>query len=130
MKTRAATARRRAPPIPKGILEALDALAVVDLPVVGLAKARAGQVAEKARERVFLPGRGDPVVLRPDAPETLLIARIRDEAHRFAIRYHRKVRSQLAMSSVMDRIEGVGEVWRRRLLPALELWIEDENDAG
>jgi len=97
-------------------IEALDALAIVDLPVVGLAKARAGQVAEKAMERVFLPGRGEPVVLTPDAPETLLIARIRDEAHRFAIRYHRKVRSQLALSSVLDRIEGVGDVWRKRLL--------------
>ncbi|MEN8150157.1 MAG: excinuclease ABC subunit UvrC [Planctomycetota bacterium] len=97
-------------------LEALDALAVVDLPVVGLAKARSGRPGEKAHERVFLPGRGDPVVLAPDAPETLLISRIRDEAHRFAIRYHRKVRSQLAMSSVLDRIEGVGDVWRQRLL--------------
>jgi len=97
-------------------LEALDALQVVDLPVVGLAKARPGLVAEKAMERVFLPGRSDPVVLEPDAPESLLIARIRDEAHRFAIRYHRKVRSQLALSSILDRIDGVGEVWRKRLL--------------
>jgi len=97
-------------------LDALDALAVVDLPVVGLAKARSGRPGVAANERVFLPGRGDPVVLAPDAPETLLVARIRDEAHRFAIRYHRKVRAQLAMSSVLDRIDGVGEVWRRRLL--------------
>ena len=44
------------------------------------------------------------------------MARIRDEAHRFAIRYHRKVRGKLAMSSMLDRVEGVGQTWRNRLL--------------
>ncbi|MHC4471725.1 MAG: excinuclease ABC subunit UvrC [Planctomycetota bacterium] len=97
-------------------LEALKDRGVVDVPVVGLAKARAGEPGQRARERVYLAGRKTPVVLPPDAPETLLIARIRDEAHRFAIRYHRKVRSQLAVSSLLDRVEGVGKVWRSRLL--------------
>jgi excinuclease ABC subunit C len=96
--------------------KALAGLGVVDLPIVGLAKARAGRVAEKAHERIFRPGRSEPIVLPTDEPETLLVARIRDEAHRFAIRYHRKVRSQLAVGSILDRVEGVGEVWRNRLL--------------
>ena len=97
-------------------LEALMSAGVVDVPLAGLAKARSGREGDKTRERIFLPGRAGPIVLPPDAPETLLVARIRDEAHRFAIRYHRKVRSQLAIASVIDRVEGVGEVWRRRLL--------------
>jgi excinuclease ABC subunit C len=67
-------------------------------------------------ERVHLPGRKEPVLLTPDSPESLLIERVRDEAHRFAITYHRKVRSKLAISSMLDRIEGVGETWRNRLL--------------
>jgi excinuclease ABC subunit C len=51
-----------------------------------------------------------------DGPETLLLARVRDEAHRFAIRYHRKLRSKAAVESALDRIEGVGDKWRRELL--------------
>jgi excinuclease ABC subunit C len=97
-------------------VKALRELGVVDLDIVGLAKARPGQRGEKGHERVYLPGRKEPVVLPEDEPETLLLARIRDEAHRFAIRYHRKVRSQLAVSSLLDRIEGVGTAWRTRLL--------------
>ncbi len=88
----------------------------MEVSLAGLAKARAGREGDKERERLFVPGRKEPIVLEPDAPETLLVARIRDEAHRFAIRYHRKVRSQLAVSSLLDRVEGVGEVWRNRLL--------------
>ena len=87
-----------------------------DPPVVGLAKARAGKSGAGAFERVFVPGRSEPVIPRQDAPETFLLARIRDEAHRFAITYHRKLRSKMAVESALDRIEGVGEKWRRELL--------------
>ena len=98
---------------------ALDALSTVgyhDAPVVGLAKARGDRSGVQRFERVFLPGRADPIVPPPDAPETLLLARIRDEAHRFAIQYHRKLRSKAAVDSALDRVEGVGEKWRRELL--------------
>lgn len=87
-----------------------------EAPVVGLAKARANRTGVARFERVFLPDRDDPVVPAPDAAETLLLARIRDEAHRFAIAFHRKVRSQLAVASALDAIEGVGDRWRRDLL--------------
>ena len=100
-------------------MTSLRDVGVVDVTVVGLAKARAGEEVRRARERLYLAGRKAPILLppdAPDAPETLLVARIRDEAHRFAIRYHRKVRSQLAVSSLLDRVEGVGSVWRNRLL--------------
>jgi excinuclease ABC subunit C len=98
---------------------ALAALAEVgwtDAPLVSLAKARANRDGLQRFERVFVPGRPDPVVPPPDGPETLLLARIRDEAHRTAIRYHRKLRSKVAVESALDRIEGVGDKWRRELL--------------
>ncbi len=95
---------------------ALQELGMPDPPVVGLAKARAGKIGEGAFERVFLPGRSSPVIPAADSAETLLLARIRDEAHRFAITYHRKLRSKMAVESALDRIEGVGEKWRRELL--------------
>ncbi len=98
---------------------ALEALGMPHPPIVGLAKARAGKVGEGAFERVFVPGRAQPVIPPQDAPETLLLARIRDEAHRFAITYHRKLRSKMAVESALDRIEGVGDKWRRELLTRL-----------
>ena len=104
----------------KGQLHAArDALAEIgwaDAPVVSLAKARAGREGAAKFERVFRPGEGDPVVPPPDAPETLLLARLRDEAHRVAIQYHRKLRSKMAVDSALDTIEGVGDKWRRELL--------------
>ena len=60
-----------------------------DLAVVGLAKAK----GEK-EERVFLPGRKNPIILRANSPATHLLQRIRDEAHRFAITFHRKLRGK------------------------------------
>ena len=97
-------------------LAALQELGMPNPAVVGLAKARAGKMGEGAFERLFVPGRSEPIIPAVDAPETLLLARIRDEAHRFAITYHRKLRSKMAVESALDRIEGVGEKWRRELL--------------
>jgi excinuclease ABC subunit C len=71
---------------------------------------------ERSDERIFLPGRKNPVVLRQNSAPLLLLARIRDEAHRFAITYHRKLRSDAALSSALDQISGVGAVLRKRLL--------------
>ncbi|MCS6285903.1 MAG: excinuclease ABC subunit UvrC [Nitrospira sp.] len=81
--------------------------------IMGLAKAR----GEKD-ERIFLPGRKNPIVLRPNAPATHLVQRIRDEAHRFAITYHRKLRGKAFTASKLDRIIGIGEITRTKLLKA------------
>jgi excinuclease ABC subunit C len=96
--------------------EALREAGAVDLSIAGLAKARRGEGGRKEYERVYLPGREEPILLPPGEPETLLVARIRDEAHRFAISYHRKVRGKLGLESLLDRVEGVGKTWRNRLL--------------
>jgi excinuclease ABC subunit C len=81
------------------------------LPIIGLAKAR----GEK-EERIFLPGRKNPIILKPNSPATHLLQRIRDEAHRFAITYHRKLRGKALVSSKLDQIIGVGEIRRNTLL--------------
>ncbi|HET7825476.1 MAG TPA: excinuclease ABC subunit UvrC, partial [Anaeromyxobacter sp.] len=78
----------------------------------------AGFVSELARspERVFLPGRKDPVVLRQNSAELFLLARLRDEAHRFAITFHRKLRRERNFQSVLEEIPGIGEGRKKALL--------------
>jgi excinuclease ABC subunit C len=77
-----------------------------------------GFVPELARspERVFLPNRKDPVVLRQNSAELFLLARLRDEAHRFAITFHRKLRREKNFRSVLEEIPGIGEGRKRALL--------------
>ncbi len=77
-----------------------------------------GFVSELARspERVFLPGRKDPVVLRQNSAELFLLARLRDEAHRFAITFHRKLHRERNFRSVLEEIAGIGEGRKKALL--------------
>jgi excinuclease ABC subunit C len=91
--------------------QGLKAAGRPDLPAVGLAKAKDGK-----EERVFLPGRKNPIILHPTSPATHLLQRIRDEAHRFALAYHRKLRGRAMKASALDRIIGVGAIRRNRLL--------------
>ena len=90
-------------------LDALVAIKCPPLPVIGLAK---------RFEEIYLPGRSEPVVLdRHDAALRMLQA-LRDEAHRFAITYHRSLREKRINSSLLDEIPGIGEVRKRQLLKA------------
>jgi excinuclease ABC subunit C len=75
----------------------------------------AEEVAHSA-ERVFLPGRMNPIVLRPNSTVLFLLQRIRDEAHRFAITYHRQLRAKESLSSPLDSVPGVGPARRKLLL--------------
>ena len=75
--------------------------------------------AERTPERVFLPGRKDPVVLRQNSAEMYLLTRLRDEAHRFAITFHRKLRRSRNFQSVLEEIPGIGAGRRKALLRAL-----------
>ncbi len=87
--------------------ETLDELGLHDLPLAGLAK---------EREELFLPGQGDPIVLPPTSPALYLVQRLRDEAHRFAITYHRGLRARRAVRSAFDDLPGVGPKRKRELL--------------
>lgn len=82
-------------------MEGLKEVGADRIPIIGLAKAR----GEK-EERIFLPGRKNPIPLRANAPATHLVQRVRDEAHRFALTYHRKLRGKALLSSELDRIAG------------------------
>jgi excinuclease ABC subunit C len=79
----------------------------VETPTVGLAK---------QYEEVFLPGRRDPVLLPRNSQALFLLQRIRDEAHRFGLTYHRNLRSKRQSRSALDEIPGIGDKRRVALL--------------
>lgn len=68
------------------------------------------------REEIYLAGRSQPVVLGADSPGLLLLRQIRDEAHRFALAYHRNLRGKAARGSVLDEIPGIGPQRKKDLL--------------
>ncbi len=70
----------------------------------------------KRDEEVFEPGRPEPVVLDRNSPELHLLQRVRDEAHRFANTYHRKLRGQAMTASVLDELPGVGPTRKKKIL--------------
>ena len=103
----------------RGILAELGLTGSFDL--VSLAKSRVlhdvtAHAVIKTDERVFLPGRKNPVVLRQNSPSLLLLAAVRDEAHRFAIGYHRKLRGKEGVVSGIEAVPGIGPKRRTALL--------------
>ncbi|MDJ0976160.1 MAG: helix-hairpin-helix domain-containing protein, partial [Planctomycetota bacterium] len=84
-----------------------------EIPVIGLAKARASKGTE---ERIIVPGRDPALVLPPTDPALRILVRARDEAHRFAGRYQKKRRARSFAKSELDGIPGLGPVRRKRLL--------------
>ena len=85
----------------------LDELGLHDLPLAGIAK---------EREELFLPDRSEPIVLPATSQALYMIQRLRDEAHRFAITYHRQVRAKAQTRSALDDLPGVGPARKRALL--------------
>lgn len=88
-------------------LEVMHEVSVQHIPAIGLAKQHEG---------VFVPGRSDPILLPRDSEALYLLQRIRDEAHRFAIGYHRRLRERSGLASTLDEIPGVGPKRRQALL--------------
>jgi excinuclease ABC subunit C len=89
---------------------ALAAMQAYELPRVAVIS------LAKRIEEVFVPGRSDPIVLDPLSAGLQLLQRVRDEAHRFALDFHRQRRSARARESLFDSLEGVGPARRRALL--------------
>jgi excinuclease ABC subunit C len=89
------------------VVEVIDEFDMTGIPVAGLAK---------EHEWLYVPGNPDPIVLPPNSPGLHLIMRIRDEAHRFAVTYHRQRRGKAMTRSKLDALAGVGPVRRKRLL--------------
>ena len=88
-------------------LEALNEFGIEDVDVVGLAK---------EFEQIYTPGRHRPIALPDDSRGRRLLERVRDEAHRFARAYHRKLRDRRVKGSVLERVPGIGPARRRALL--------------
>jgi excinuclease ABC subunit C len=88
-------------------VDVLKELNIEGMETIGLAK---------RQEEIFIPGRSRPIVLPETSDALLLLRQIRDEAHRFAITYHRKLRTKRSLSSVLDEIPGIGPKRRSGLL--------------
>lgn len=102
-------------------IKILDEIGRRDIPVVGLAKARTERdfqktEVESTEERFFLPGRANPVIFKHNAEALHILVGIRDEAHRFAITYHRKLRESTSLESELDYVVGLGEKRKKVLL--------------
>jgi excinuclease ABC subunit C len=114
-------------------VEVLDTLGVVDVEIASLAKQRlldehghvrrgaapGGPTSEDPEyrpERVFRPGRKNPVKLRETSNAMYLLQRLRDEAHRFAIEHHKRLRRKRTLASELDAVEGIGPKRRGDLL--------------
>lgn len=94
-------------------------LGIEDLPHAGIAKSRTQDEGDRSPERFFVPGRMNPIVLPQSGPVVQLAARIRNEAHRFAITYHRKKRGKASLQNHLVSIPGVGEKRAKTLLTRL-----------
>ncbi|TMR07503.1 excinuclease ABC subunit UvrC [Actinomadura soli] len=95
------------PPQVAAAQRALDELGVDDIAVCGIAK---------RLEEIWLPGEGDPVILPRNSEGMFLVQRVRDEAHRFAITFHRQRRSKSMTVSELDNVPGLGPARRAALL--------------
>src|SRR5215470_536852 len=84
--------------------------------VVSLAKERTDVTGADQPDRVFLKNAKDPLQLRPSSTELFLLARLRDEAHRFANQFHRKLRKKRTLRSALEDVPGVGPKRKRELL--------------
>jgi excinuclease ABC subunit C len=93
--------------------QVLTAFGISGIMLVGVAKGADRRVGQ---ERLFLAGQEVPTILAPDSPALLLIQRIRDEAHRFAITGHRQRRARARTESILESVAGLGQAKRRELL--------------
>jgi excinuclease ABC subunit C len=110
-----------------GVLSAVLADVGTQLDTLGLSKERDGE-GPKARvlrggglkaERVFRPGRANPIMLHPGSRGLLLLQRVRDESHRFAIDFQRKLRRKVNLVSILEELPGIGPVKRKALLKTM-----------
>lgn len=108
------------------VQQVFDELNVVGIDLISLAKSRDkkrpgwetawGEDAQRTAERIFLPGREQPITLDQRSPALYLLMRIRDEAHRFAITFHRQLRGKSQISSSLDSVPGVGPKKKKALI--------------
>ena len=86
---------------------ALSEAGAADVPIISIAK---------ENEDIFLPGRSEPLSIDKSSAESHLLQRVRDEAHRFAITYHKNIRAKAARESALDRVPGIGPARKKALI--------------
>lgn len=97
-------------------LEVFQELEIATVDAIGLTKEEARHDKGLTQEKIYVPHRKDPLLIDPRSPLLFLLQKIRDEAHRQAIEYHRKRRSKRTISSSLDEIPGIGPIKKKRLL--------------
>ena len=102
-------------------MKVFDELGIDKVDVIALAKSKRKYAEDetskhKLKERVFVYGKADPIVLDQESSELRLLENIRDEAHRFALAYHKKLRRKQYYESPLDKIPGIGKVKKKKLL--------------
>lgn len=99
-------------------LKVFEELAIGNVDLIALAKGRkeGDELREKTGEQIFVPHMSEPIVLALSSPELLFLDRVRDEAHRFAITYHRKLRDKEYYRSPLDEIPGIGIARKKKLM--------------
>ncbi len=100
-------------------LSALAQLGIDDVPVIALAKEKANALGQKMVDRIYLPGRKNPIDLRESDPVSRILIRARDEAHRVSNRLRLKQDKRTKLRSDLDEIKGVGPKTRAKLLSRL-----------
>lgn len=96
-------------------LEVLNDLKL-EIPTIGLAKEEGSHSKLATAEEIYVPGSPDPIILPRASQGLYLLQRIRDEAHRFGITYHRKLRTQRTFKSLLDEIPGIGPRRKKALM--------------
>ena len=86
----------------------------LDIPTIGVAKE--DHTKTSSLEEIYIPGATEPIILPRSSQGLYMVQRIRDEAHRFSITYHRKVRSERTFKSVLDEIPGIGPKRKQALM--------------
>ncbi len=100
-------------------LRVLKDLNIISLDIIALVKEKGRHDKGQTGEKIFLPDLKDPITLPRTSSVLFILQQIRDEAHRFVIAFHRKKRSKERLSSILEKIPGIGEVKRKLLLKHL-----------
>ncbi|GCE18191.1 UvrABC system protein C [Dictyobacter kobayashii] len=88
----------------------------LDIPIIGVAKEEGSHTKLNTAEEIYIPGAAEPIILPRNSQGLYLLQRIRDEAHRFGLSYHQKLRSNRTFKSVLDEIPGIGPKRKQALL--------------
>ncbi len=103
----------------------------ISIPVVGLAKAKVtkanftSRIVEKEEERIFLPGRTNPYILKKNMSLLKILVKMRDEAHRFSRKLHHKKEKSNLLTSWLDDISGIGPQTKKKILKNMDCSLED-----